>query len=142
MSTAKRITRVAAYGLVVQDDAILLCRISRQLPKYAGQWTLPGGGLEFGEHPESALVREVHEETGLTVHSARLATVDAIQVDVDDASFHSIRVIYHADILIGTLTNEVDGTTDLAQWWPLAALPELVDLAQLGVELAISDRNQ
>ena len=96
--------------------------------------------MEFGEHPESALVREVHEETGLTVHSARLATVDAIQVEVDDASFHSIRVIYHADILTGTLTNEVDGTTDLAQWWPLAALPELVDLAQLGVELALRGR--
>ena len=96
--------------------------------------------MEFGEHPESALVREVQEETGLTVRSARLATVDAIQVDVDDASFHSIRVIYHADILGGTLTNEVDGTTDLARWWPLAALPDLVDLAQLGVELALHGR--
>ena len=140
MSTTTQITRVAAYGLLLQDDAILLCRISPQLPAYAGQWTLPGGGLEFGEHPETAMVREVQEETGLTVRKGELATVDSIQVDVDEQAFHSIRVLYHADILGGELTNELDGTTDKAQWWPLVALPELVDLARLGVELVLRQR--
>ena len=35
-------------------------------------WTLPGGGLEAGETPAEAAVREVHEETGLQVRAVRL----------------------------------------------------------------------
>ncbi|QUN21791.1 NUDIX hydrolase [Nocardia seriolae] len=33
----------------------------------AGRWELPGGGVDPGEHPEAAAVREVGEETGLAV---------------------------------------------------------------------------
>jgi 8-oxo-dGTP diphosphatase len=43
--------RVSAYALLVQDQKILLCRISEQVPMAAGRWTLPGGGIDFGEHP-------------------------------------------------------------------------------------------
>lgn len=32
-----------------------------------GSWELPGGGLEHGEAPKKALIREIAEETGLTV---------------------------------------------------------------------------
>ena len=59
MTTTKRqITRVAAYGLMLQDDSMMLCRISGAVPNYKGQWTLPGGGLDFGEDPADAVVRE------------------------------------------------------------------------------------
>ena len=34
-----------------------------------GQWDLPGGGLDHGENPRDAIVREVAEETGYTVTS-------------------------------------------------------------------------
>ena len=36
-------------------------------------WTLPGGGIDFGEHPADAVVREVHEETGLRLRPRRPA---------------------------------------------------------------------
>lgn len=136
MTEVAQVTRVAAYGLLVRDQQILLCRNSAQLPAHAGRWTLPGGGLEFGEHPQAAVVRELREETGLAVRTGDLATVDAIEVTVDQTRYHSIRIIYHAHVIGGELTNEVDGSTDMAQWWPVAAPPELVDLAELGVALA------
>src|ERR1043165_5710521 len=59
-----RITRPAAYGLLWRDGKVLLCRTS---PGHlgVGRWTLPGGGIVFGEAPEAGAIREVEEETGL-----------------------------------------------------------------------------
>ena len=135
--TQTRVTRVSAYGLVVDSDNILLCRISDQLPRLKGQWTLPGGGLEFRESPIDAMIREVKEETGLLVESAGLQDVNSNEVDVEDTQYHGIRIIYMAHLLGGTLTNEIDGTTDRCRWWhkdELASIP-LVDLSQLGISL-------
>lgn len=136
-----KVTRVAAYGLISKADQILLCRISEQFPAMTGRWTLPGGGIEWREDPVEAMVREVHEETGLLVESAGLAGVNANQVDVDQTQYHGIRILYHAQIVGGVLRNEINGTTDLCQWWPIHALDEieLVDLAEYGVGLVFGD---
>ena len=136
----QQITRVAAYGLVVRNQQILLCRISEQLASHAGQWTLPGGGLNFGEEPAAAMVREVREETGLIVRPATLANVHSAALQLDGKAYHAIRILYHTDLLGGSLTNEIDGSTDLCGWWSLeeARRLPLVDLAQTGLDLALS----
>ena len=136
-----QVTRLAAYGLVTQDDEILLCRISEQFPAMTGRWTLPGGGIEWRENPVAAMIREVEEETGFIVESAGLAGVNDNHVDVDDVQYHGIRILYHAHIVGGELRAELDGTTDLCQWWPKRDLNQidLVDLAQYGVGLAFND---
>ncbi|MDZ7685517.1 MAG: NUDIX domain-containing protein [Gammaproteobacteria bacterium] len=67
-----RVTRIAAYGIVIDNDHILLCRLSDYLA-HAGMWTLPGGGLESGEHPETGIGARVEEETGLIVRPAGVA---------------------------------------------------------------------
>ncbi|MDP9336579.1 MAG: NUDIX domain-containing protein, partial [Actinomycetota bacterium] len=57
MSEPDRIQRVAAYNLCVDsDDRLLLVRLSERT-EAPGSWTLPGGGVEFGEHPEAAALR-------------------------------------------------------------------------------------
>ena len=56
--------RVAAYAVIVRDGAILLSRLSPLVTREQ-LWTLPGGGLDHGEDPRDAVVREIHEETGL-----------------------------------------------------------------------------
>ena len=136
-ATKPRITRVAAYGLLLNEARILLCSISDQLPWDAGRWTLPGGGLEFGEDPALAMMREVHEETGLRVRQRGLAAIDSFHEENHDRAFHGLRILYFAELVGGTLRNEVAGTTDLCAWWSCEearALP-LVDLAEVGLEL-------
>lgn len=58
--------RVAVKGLFVQNDKVLTIKEPKEL---TGQWELPGGGLEFGEHPHVGLRREVEEELQLKVLS-------------------------------------------------------------------------
>ena len=128
--------RVAAYGLLTSERQILLCRISDQLPHHHGKWTLPGGGIEFGETPETAVVREFEEETGLLVKVDQLVDVDSVVVETADTVFHSIRILYNVNSIGGELRNELNGTTDLCQWWSVSELPEMVDLAEKGAAIA------
>ena len=58
--------RVAVKGLCVQDGKIFFMKES---DKKSGKWMLPGGGLDFGENIQEALIREIEEEMKLTVTS-------------------------------------------------------------------------
>lgn len=140
---AVRVQRVAAYG-VVHDSAgrVLLARLTDRTA-HPGWWTLPGGGIDHGEHPEAAVVREVREETGLRVEVRDLLGVDSVRRSFEEGSrrdFHAIRIVYRAAVEDESvpLVHEKDGTTDLARWVApeeIATLP-LVDLAHLGIEMA------
>lgn len=62
--------RAAAIGIILnmnREQVLLVKR--RDLPV----WVLPGGGIDDGESPEQAVVREVFEETGLQVKVIRQA---------------------------------------------------------------------
>jgi ADP-ribose pyrophosphatase YjhB (NUDIX family) len=133
-----QVTRAAAYGLIVEAGQIVLCRISDRVPGNAGEWTLPGGGIEFGETPIDAVVREIFEETGFQVEVDELLGVDTEWFEHVDRVVHSLRVIYTVSIVGGALTSELDGSTDLATWFTPAEahrLP-LVGLARKGLALA------
>jgi 8-oxo-dGTP diphosphatase len=112
---------VAAYALC-RDDAgrFLLCHIAPSVG--AGDiWTLPGGGLDFGESPADAVVRELAEETGYTGEVERLLDVsDRLFGDVAGADrLHAIRIVYGVRITGGELRDEPDGSTDTCRWLTL-----------------------
>ncbi len=142
---ARRMTRVGAYAICVNGDAILLSRIAQGATATSdGMWTLPGGGVEFGEHPRDAVLRELAEETGLTGEVVDLATVHSWTgrfvnpADGLETDFHGIRVIYRVRIVGGDLRDELGGSSDTCAWVPhgdLGSLP-LVELAEVGIGLA------
>ena len=142
MSELGRIQRVAAYNLCVDSDGrMLLVRLSERT-EAPGSWTLPGGGVEFGEHPEAAALRELREETGLLGQTAELLAVDSVHRAArkggDDFEYHAIRIIYRTTVVGGELAHEADGSTDQAAWCTreeLATMP-LVSTSELGVRLA------
>jgi ADP-ribose pyrophosphatase YjhB (NUDIX family) len=142
MTEKSRTTRVGAYGLLTKDNQILLCRLSDKVPRNPGKWTLPGGGIEFGESPEEAAAREILEETGLSASIGRLLEIDSMVLSFSpDSEMHSLRAIYTASVVGGSLRNEVSGTTDMCQWWGLDELPDMVGLAALGVSLSQNMRD-
>ena len=114
----RRARRIGAYG-VLRDAAgrVLLTR-SSELSDVAGTWYLPGGGVEHGEDPDTTVVREVAEETGLRVAVDRLrdAVSDVLEIPARGQLLHTDRLLYEVRLLGGTLRAEPAGTTDLARW--------------------------
>jgi 8-oxo-dGTP diphosphatase len=122
-----RIQRVAAYALVERDGAVLLTRFSARGP-HTGRWGLPGGGVEHGESPRDAVVRELREETGLDAVVGDVVTVDDVRVrgtapSGRDEEFHSVGIVFSATVADGEPSVvEVDGTTDAVAWVPLVEI--------------------
>ncbi|HEY3436634.1 MAG TPA: NUDIX domain-containing protein [Actinotalea sp.] len=114
-------SRVAAYAVVRRDDAVLLVRASPR-SDVPGTWWLPGGGVEFGEDPADAVVRELHEETGLVGRVSGLLDVvsDVMPIPARSLALHTVRVLYAVDVASGELVTERDGSSDLAAWVDLA----------------------
>ena len=130
--------RVAAYARCVDDDGrLLLCHLAPSLG-FGDLWTLPGGGLDFGEPPAAAVIRELGEETGYTGVVERLLDVSDRLVGGDPAAerLHAIRIVYAVRITGGTLRDESDGSTDTCRWLTLAEAGDLplVELARREVE--------
>jgi 8-oxo-dGTP diphosphatase len=125
--------RVGAYAVIVRTgpagDEVLLSRLAPQLSPQE-RWTLPGGGIDFGEHPRDAVVREVYEETGLHATVGELAWIDSAQRVTTDASIpatdlHSVRMVFEGWVpgdAPPPQVVEVDGSTVDARWHPLAAV--------------------
>ncbi len=124
-----RWTRLAAYALSVDGSGqILLVRVAPGYPA-VGQWTLPGGGLDFGEHPEAGALRELVEETGLSGEIQSLAFLDSTigpaRPERGHGPWHSVQVVYRVHITGGVLRDEHDESTDKAAWFEIGAAREL-----------------
>ena len=120
--------RVAAYALIRRGtDELLLTRLAPQI-RFKG-WTLPGGGVDHGEHPREALRREVLEEAGLHAEPGRILDVYSHHYTgprpdglVED--YHAIGLVFEAALLPESYDVEphvldVGGSTDLARWTTL-----------------------
>ena len=132
-------TRLGAYAFCARGDgAVLLARMGPGTLD-AGSWTLPGGRVEFGEHPDDTVLRELREETGLTGERGRVVAVYSQTKDRSPARprppFQHLGLIYEVRIEEGELVNELDGSTDVCRWVAQADLPScpLVDLAAFAV---------
>jgi ADP-ribose pyrophosphatase YjhB (NUDIX family) len=143
--SARQIQRVAAYNVCVDDKSrLLLCRLSN-ITEQPGWWTLPGGGIDFGEHPEAGALRELTEETGLVGRIVELLAVDSLHrparaEDGVEREYHSVRVIYRTEIIGGEFRHETDESTDRAAWCArddVGTMP-LVEMGRLGLELAFA----
>lgn len=143
MSSAPDNPRVynGAYGLCRDPSGhLLLVHISDGLDK--GLWTLPGGGIEWGEHPDDAVIRELEEETGITdVRSLQFAALYSHKYLRSENrpfdSVHHIGIIY--DLTLGhfELRCEQNGSTDRCEWFTESQVRQLplVPIVEFAVDL-------
>ena len=117
MSERRADARRRVLRCVTTDDAGSCCAGSAA-DRCRRVWTLPGGGLDFGESPTAAVVRELTEETGLDGEVVDLLDVtDRVVDEPRGVRMHAIRIIYRVRITGGELRNEPDGSTDMCRWF-------------------------
>ena len=84
-----KLLHVVAAALVGSDGQVLLAQ-RPQGKALAGMWEFPGGKLEPGESPEAALVRELHEELGITATDLEPFTFCSFAY----SEFHLVMLLY------------------------------------------------
>ena len=115
---------------------VLLIRRAKEPRK--GQWSLPGGKLEFGETLVEGTLREIREETGLEVEILGLVDVaetirDAAAGAADD---HFVLIDYGARVISGTAVAASDAAE--ARWFALDELDALPLWSEMRRVIALS----
>ncbi len=133
--------RVGAYAIVHDERGVLLAHWQDH---DRGGWTLPGGGMEPGEHPEATVVREVREETGYLVRVDGILGVGSILISGADRltgpgrDLQGLRIVYRCTIIGGALEVEQNGSTDDVGWFALDEIARLDRVALIDEGLAFA----
>lgn len=107
------------YGFIVNElQQIVLVKKSRG--PYLGKLDLPGGRVEIGETDAQALVREVYEETGITVRT--LEFFKEIEVIVDYRQDNVPKQLHHTISLWYVKEYEVDSVAVMLEDEDVAAV--------------------
>lgn len=117
-----KIILIFAGGCIFNEKKEVLLQRRRDSSK----WGFPGGAVELGETPQMAAVREVKEETGLTVETGRLIGVytdcDMSYPNGDQAQ--SIVIAYELHVVGGQLFCDKEETLEL-KYFSLDNMPPL-----------------
>tara|TARA_B100000989_G_C19514126_1_gene460712 strand:+ start:77 stop:526 length:450 start_codon:yes stop_codon:yes gene_type:complete len=88
---------VSAAALIDRDGRVLLAQRAKGRPM-AGLWEFPGGKIESGETPETALIRELKEELGINTAASCLAPLSFASHSYEKsdnwAAFHLLMMLY------------------------------------------------
>lgn len=96
-----RSPRLAARAIILQDAKLLLVNA---YPDTTGSdlWCAPGGGVEAGRSIPDNLIREVYEETGLTIRVGPLTLAN--EFHDPDRGFHQVDLFFRCEIIAGTIS--------------------------------------
>lgn len=94
--------RLATRAVILHDNRLLLVNAYRD--PGSDFWCAPGGGVDAGQSLPHNLIREVHEETGLTIRVGPPCLVN--EFHDPERGFHQVEVFFRCSIIAGTLTDD------------------------------------
>ena len=104
------------------DGKVFLAKRGREARNESGRWEFPGGGVEFGETLEQALVREVMEEYGIAIEVQAL--FDVVNHIIPREKQHWVSPTYLCRIKCGTPCIREPNKCDEIGWYNLREIPE------------------
>lgn len=139
---------VGVGAVIVEDGRVLLVRRGHEPMK--GHWSLPGGLLELGETLADGVVREVKEETGLTVEPVELIELlDRIHRLGERVQYHYVIADYLCRVAGGAMQAASDADAakwvERAEWNSHGALkldPITVRVIEMGWQMALKAKGQ
>lgn len=98
-------TIVGALGVIQKNGKVLMgLRHDPERPDLNGKWEFPGGGVEFEERPEEAVVREVKEEVGIKVKVIGPVSYAIVEYDLQQPDkLRYILFPYYCKIISGKI---------------------------------------
>jgi ADP-ribose pyrophosphatase YjhB (NUDIX family) len=106
--------RLVTNAIVMDGNRVLLCKANRGVAK--GWWNLPGGFVEWDEHPWDCLIRELKEELGVEVAGGEFLLVS--RRSFERSGYHMVCFLYR--VTLKTKTLKLDPTElDEAAWFPI-----------------------
>lgn len=113
--------KIDVRGAVFRDQKLLLVK-----ERADGFWTLPGGWVDIGESPSSAIEREVYEESGYKTQAIKLVAV----YDRNHArhahppfAYHVYKLFFQCELMGGSATTSLE--TEEAEFFGEQEIPEL-----------------
>ena len=114
-----RTETVTLTNMCMVTDGTRVLVQNRVDPDWSG-YTFPGGHVEAGESFTDAVIREVREETGLTIEAPRLCGIK--DWPEDDGSRYVV-LLYRAERFTGTLASSGEGEVSWVELDALRSLP-------------------
>lgn len=114
--------RSSVYGIIPHEDRLLLVRT-----RTTGLYAFPGGGIHLGEPIEAALLREIHEETGIqvSIEAFFFFSEDFFYFDPQDTGYHALLHFYLCKPFKTSLvpdTGVIDFYAEKPRWVPFTCL--------------------
>jgi len=146
----KQVIIPAVTGLAVRPGGqfLLTKRHQPDAPVWDGQWNIPGGGIDWGESPETALKRELMEELGVTPtilypHPIPVTALWYGRETGYDNNAHILLLCYLIDIgdQVIDLTLDPEQETSEYRWFTLeearkvSTLPHTIETISAALEL-------
>jgi len=136
--------RIGIGAVIVHQGGVLLVQRGREPLK--GHWSLPGGLVELGESLQTAVIREIEEETGLLVEPVELIELlDRIHREGERIRYHYVIADYLCRVVGGALKAASDADAvrwvERAEWNSHSALvldPVTVRVIEAGWQRAIA----
>lgn len=124
--------RLSVRAIINEDGKALLLKRNNGRASILGKFELPGGKLAYGEQPEDALRRYLHDDAGLHIQTSQL--FDAVTyVDHDDRAIQYGVIVYLVTLAPQRHPMKLSGNYSKYKWHSMSNIQqsELTDLTQL-----------